>query len=365
MADLRSLLKQAKRDAEEAKTNVDNLGQVRENIKELDRKSLEAINDFVKNYPNSLTSSIEINEGKIEEYASRIQDTSIRLQQKVQSAKGTLAFLTKSKEGGYRDVTSHRMMLDYAAEYKIAYFVVICKIILFFVILTNIFSKRNLFLTIAVTVGVVVIWYSWNFILNFFNSPRIGGDTDKNKKCADGITPANSTGSNCKNTCPGPVDSVFSSYTSCGESPFGCCPDGTPSLDASGNSCAPILACASSQFGCCPDLLSERVDPEGTECDWSSYDDQDKCAETVYGCCPNGNVKLDKEGSNCTIGSRCGSSAFGCCPKGTERSDLAGSNCTAIAVEPSSVASSASSITGGLSSAGSIVSAASGSIGSR
>ena len=215
MADLRSMLEKAKKDAEDAKTNVKNLDKVEQNISDMDKKAVKAITLYVEQYPNTLTNAMDANAKKIDDYTARIQDTSIRLQKQVDNAKSTLALLTGSKDKGYIDITSAKLMLDYAEEYKIAYIVVICKTILFFIILTFIYSRRNLFLTFAVSCSVVILWYSWNFLLNFFRGNNIGGGTEKGKLCADG-TPSDATGSNCEKTCPSSKaeDEAINSYSS-------------------------------------------------------------------------------------------------------------------------------------------------------
>ena len=125
MADLRSMLEKAKKDAEDAKTNVKNLDKVEQNITDMDKKAVKAITLYVEQYPNTLTNAMDANAKKIDDYTARIQDTSIRLQKQVDNAKSTLALLTGSKDKGYIDITSAKLMLDYAEEYKIAYIVVI------------------------------------------------------------------------------------------------------------------------------------------------------------------------------------------------------------------------------------------------
>jgi hypothetical protein len=322
MADLKTLLKNARKDAQEAKTNVDNLNQVETNIEKLDQAGLDAIADFVENYPDGLTRGIDASQANIDRYTSLIQDTSIRLQQKVENAKTTLALMTKSKQGGYDDPTSKRMMLDYADEYKVSYVVVCAKAVIFVATLAVIYTPRNVFLTFATTAVVVLVWYTWAFLIEFFRNLHPKEVKLKDRKCPDG-TPSNATGSNCKDTCP---DTTANTFMSCEQSPFGCCPDGSTSPDAEMKGCPPPLACGSTEFGCCPDRLSERTDAEGSYCDWTYF--RGDCSKTTYGCCPNGSIKEDADGSNCTLTSSCGLTAFGCCPNGDPRDDLAGSNCS-------------------------------------
>jgi hypothetical protein len=323
MADLKTLLKNAKQDAKDAQENVDGLDKVEQNIRTYDQNGKTAIANYIDQYPNAITSAMDENAIKLDQYTASIQDTSIRLQQKVEHAKSTLALLTKSADSGYMDVTSKRMMLDYAEEYKIAFLIICAKAVIVCVTMAFIYSRKNLFLTVATFVAVVVVWYSWNFILYFFQSNG-GTYTEAEKLCADG-TPANSTGSNCAEACTKSDDGP-EEYTSCSENPFGCCIDGASRIDASGSACSVPLACMSTLYGCCPDGLMARTDASGSQCDWTAL--RGDCAMSKYGCCPNGITKVDERGSNCKPVSLCGITAFGCCPNGDDREDLAGSNCT-------------------------------------
>ena len=323
MADLKALLKNAQKDADDAKRNVENLGKVRSKIDTFDQNGTKAIELYAAGYPDSLPIMIEENAAKLETYTAAIQDTSISLQRKVEKAKNTLALLTKSADNGYMDATSRRMMLDYADMYKVTYLVVCAKVVLFVVVMCIIYSRRNLVLTIAATVLVVVVWYSWKFTLYFFNNLK-SRESQEGKLCSDG-TPSNATGSNCKDSCATKGEKT-PIYRSCEQSPFGCCNDGSPSIDVNGTTCNGPLACATSRFGCCPDGLSERTDISGSKCDWTYFSGD--CSSSMFGCCPNGSIKQDEDGSNCTMNSACGMSAFGCCPDGQEQVDLAGSNCT-------------------------------------
>lgn len=323
MADLQTFLKNAERDAKEAQRNVDTLHVVDEKIASYDDRVKRAIVNFVEKYPDSTTKGIENIASELEDYTSQIADTTLRLQQKVEHAKSTLALFDKSAKSGYNDLTSKRLLLDYAEQYKQAYIVVCAKAALFVVVLSFIFTWRNVFLTAATSAAVVIVWYTWHFVLSFFTGRRPrGGDTTKGKLCPDG-TASDATGSNCS-TCPEKA-AVAVGYTSCAKTPFGCCPNGRPSNDADGSGCGPPLACASTQYGCCPDGISHRTDASGSQCDWTDY--RKSCTNTEFGCCPNGATKIDDEGSNCTNASACGKTAFGCCTDGKPRIDFAGSNC--------------------------------------
>lgn len=324
MADLQTFLKNAERDAKEAQRNVDTLDVVEAKIASFDQRATKAISDFVDNYPDSTTKGIETIESELEDYTAQIEDTTLRLQQKVEHAKSTLAQFDQSAKGGYTDLTSKRLLLDYAEQYKLSYIVICAKAALFVAVLSFIFTWRNAVLTAATSATVVIVWYTWHFVLSFFTGRRpSGGDTTKGKLCPDG-TASNATGSNC-DTCPSTKSVVAVGYTSCSKTPFGCCPNGMPSNDADGSGCGPPLACASTQFGCCPDGLSARTDASGSQCEWTNYGRS--CTNTEFGCCPNGSTKLDDEGSNCTNASACGKTAFGCCTDGKPRLDFLGSNC--------------------------------------
>jgi len=327
MADLRTMLKRAKAYAEEAQTKVSNFAQVQAKINEFDQDGKDAIADYIKKYPKALTTAMEKTAFEFDAFISDMTKTTITVMDNVQKTKTALSYLSSSSGGGYTDPTSKKLMSDYAESYKISFIVMCVKIVLFFLVLAYIFTMRNLILTLAMFAGVVVVWYSWMFVVNFFEGNNTGGgDTNKGKLCADG-TPSDAIGSNCLNVCSTATD-IFSSdtYVSCADSPFKCCPDGTQSPDVGLTGCAPTLAaCATSLYGYCPDLKSERTDPEGSTCNWTNY--KGNCAVTEFGCCPNGTTKLDKLGSNCTLASTCGFSAFGCCMDGTNRDDLAGSNC--------------------------------------
>lgn len=321
MADLKSILKTARQNAADAKTYIANLGQVREKINSFNTDGNAAIDDFIDKYPDALTTAMEDNNTDMNKYTKEIVDTSIRLQKQVESAKSTLALLSGSVDGGFKDLTSQKIMLDFAATYKVLYIVVCCKVVLFFVVMAYIFTARNAFLTFATFVAVVVVFYTWTFIVNFFEGNNTGGGDVSGKLCADG-TESNATGSNCPPKPPAPQEP----YISCDLSPFGCCSDGTPSKTAERKTCAQPLACGSTVYGCCPDGLTDRNDENGTNCEWEYFSTE--CADTQFGCCPNGLTKINAEGSNCTSASVCGISAFGCCPKGELREDVAGSNCS-------------------------------------
>jgi hypothetical protein len=321
MADLKSILKTARQNAADAKMFLANLSQVRDKINDFDTKGKAAIESFIDDYPDALTGAMEDNNTKMTEHTKQIVDYSIGLQRQVESAKSTLALITASADGGYTDPTSQKILLDLSATYKVLYIVVCCKVVIFFVTMAYIFSMRNAFLTFATFVAVVVVYYTWTFIVNFFEGNNTGGgDTNEGKLCSDG-TESNANGSNCPAKPPAPQ----TPYYSCDQSPFGCCVNGLPSKTADRKGCAQPLVCASTLYGCCPDGLTERLDETGTNCDFTYYDSS--CADSQFGCCPNGMVKIDAEGTNCTLASACGVSAFGCCPDGELRTDIAGSDC--------------------------------------
>ena len=324
MADLQTFLKNAERDAKEAQRNVDTLPVVEANIASYDERATQAISDFVTDYPDSTPTGIDTIASELDDYTSLIEDTTLRLQQKVERAKSTLAQFDQSAKAGYNDLTSKRLLLDYADQYKQSYIVICAKAALFVAVMSFIFTWRNAFLTAVTSTAVVIVWYTWHFILSFFTGRKPeGGDTTNGKLCPDG-TASDATGSNC-NTCPSTKAAVPVNYMSCSKTPFGCCPNGMPSNDADGSGCGPPLACASTQFGCCPDGLSARTDASGSQCEWTNYGRS--CTNTEFGCCPNGSTKLDDEGSNCTNASACGKTAFGCCTDGKPRLDFLGSNC--------------------------------------
>lgn len=322
MADLKGLLQRAKSDSEEIDRTVKTIGKTKKAIEKLKKEGYSAIDAYVETFPDMTTSRIDANAKTITKLTTQLGDASLSLQKKVEDSKATLDQLRKSKEGGFSDATSRKMMLDYAEEYKISFLVVWAKVVIVIVATYLMWSTQNMLYTLATMVAVVIVWYTWSFIVHFFTGRNPSGG-DKPRTCADG-TAANATGSNCS-TCP-TVDNVPTNlYMSCEESVNGCCSNGMPNLHDDLEKCPAARACAASKYGCCPDGDTERTDINGNNCDWTYY--EGNCSESKFGCCPNGLLKEDEKGTNCTPANACGFSAFGCCPDGSDRDDLAGSNC--------------------------------------
>jgi hypothetical protein len=322
MADLKALLQRAKSDSEEIDRTVKTIGKTKSAIEKLKKEGFAAIDAYVETFPDMTTSRIDANAKTITKLTGQLGDASLSLQKKVEDSKATLDQLRKAKEGGFSDATSRKMMLDYAEEYKISFLVVWAKVVVVIVATYLMWSTQNILYTLATMVAVVIVWYTWSFIVHFFTGRNPSGG-DKPRKCPDG-TEANATGSNC-NTCP-TVDNVpINLYMSCEESVNGCCSNGMPSMHEDLKKCPVARSCAASEFGCCPDGDTERTDRNGNNCDWTYYEGD--CSESKFGCCANGLLKEDEKGTNCTPANACGFSAFGCCPDGSDRDDLAGSNC--------------------------------------
>ena len=206
------------------------------------------------------------------------------------------------------DATSRRLLMDFNENHKQASLVRWIKLILAAGILFYLREKWKLIL--AIYVGLYVAWYVYKGIRGFVNVMR----AKKNAKplgpllCSDGITPANNDSSNCP--------AFKAVYSPCNTSTFGCMQDGyaAPSVEAKGET----LACWASPLGCCA-----NGSVNNNNCDVYS---QTPCGSTKFGCCENQDIKVDAEGSNCTMQTACGRSAFGCCPNGRFR-NAKGTNC--------------------------------------
>ena len=323
MADLKGLLQRAKSDSDEIDRTAKTIGKTRAAIDKLKKEGFAAIDSYFEAFPDMTTTNIDANAKTVTKLTEQLGNASISLQKKVEDTRATLDQLRKSKGTGFSDATSRKMMLDYAEEYKISFLVVWAKVVIVIVATYLMWSTQNMFYTLATMVAVVIVWYTWSFIVHFFTGRNPSGG-DKPRTCADG-TAANATGSNCSSTCPTVENVPINLYMSCEESVNGCCSDGMPSMHEDLTKCPAARTCAATEFGCCPDGETDRVDIHGTNCDWT-YVEGD-CSESKFGCCANGMLKADEKGTNCTPANACGFTAFGCCPDGSFRDDLAGSNC--------------------------------------
>jgi len=324
MADLNNMLKRAQADSIDIRQKVKNIPMMENSISSLTKDTEISIQKFVDNYPNSMTTGVEVLLNRFSQWTEILHGETVRLQARLEESKATIARLTKAASVDYSDATSRKMMQDYGNQYQVSYVTIWAKVALVVVGFVLLRKPFNIAIVLLVALVMVVVMFLWRFVMEFFSrkNPR-GGSTDKGKTCADG-SPSNATGSNCS-TCNS--DKIASDvYLACEDTNFGCCSDGLPSLDAEMKSCVAPPTCMSSTFGCCPDGLSERTDASGSHCDWTYY--EGNCADTKFGCCPNGAIKQDELGSNCTPANLCGMSAFGCCSDGALRIDASGSNCS-------------------------------------
>lgn len=214
------------------------------------------------------------------------------------------------------DPTSRRTMLDFADQYKLARYVVWAKVLLAAGLLYLVYSPMNVLLSLAIAVGIAVVWYVVTLLIALYRGRNPGGGgTDKGKLCSDGVTPAEENGENC------PVVSSQETYVACNKGSFGmCCWDGTP---YNGEKCPDYPgeeSCFNSPYGCCADGKTARTETGGCPA-------VVECESSEFGCCPNGQPRTDASDASCTFQSPCGFSAFGCCEDATEKTDPAGSNC--------------------------------------
>jgi hypothetical protein len=323
MANLKGLLDRVKDDKKNAELALGSVAKLETDISALETKGKDAIKFYSEKYPDASTATIDDVNKKLKDIADSLETTSFTLQQKIDQYETTLSGLESSAESGYSDVTSKKLLSDYSDEYRVAYVVVWFKVIAVVFIVYQMYSRKNLLFVAATAVAVVIVWYTWTFVQNFFTGLNpSGGNTEKGRLCADGVTEADATGSNCS-TCP--TKGTPAPYKACKETPFGCCADGLPSTTSDMMSCAPSMACRSSLYGCCPDQTTAKIDVQGSNCDYKMF--SSSCMTTTYGCCPNGMVKEDADGSNCSLVNFCGFGSFGCCPDGSFKSNAAGSNC--------------------------------------
>lgn len=223
------------------------------------------------------------------------------------------------------DSTSRRTMLDFADLYKLNYYVVWMKVILIVALLYFLFSLKNVLLSVGIGLGIAILWYVYTLLMSLFTgrNPR-GGDTDKIKMCADGVTESDATGSNCPAVCNADT------YVACNKGASQkCCWDGY----ADNGSCNPLpvaSSCFNSTYGCCPDGTTSRTATGGCETEVL-------CASSEFGCCPNGQSRT-KDGV-CSFQSPCAFSAFGCCADGKNKVDALGSNCSTTALTTSDLRS--------------------------
>ena len=318
------MLKRANADSEELHTLVQSVPNLERKVERLKERGEAGIRSLVTDYPNGSNADVEKTLDHFSKLDDFIEKETIRLQTKVEQSKATMKRLTESADADFSDATSYKMMLDYGENYRISYITLWVKAAVALAGLVVLRTPVNILLTFATALVVMLIMFTWSFIQNFFTQQNpSGGGTDSGKTCADG-TPSDATGSNCS-TCPTNNNVPTNLYKACDDTPFGCCSDGLPGLDAELESCAMMAVCNSSDFGCCPDGVTERTDASGSTCDWTYY--KGDCSSTQFGCCPNGVIKQDELGSNCTPANMCGMSAFGCCPDGTNKVDASGSNC--------------------------------------
>jgi hypothetical protein len=214
------------------------------------------------------------------------------------------------------DPTSRRTMLDFADQYKLAYYVLWAKVFLAAGVLYMVFSLENVVLSLAITAAIAIVWYIINLLIALYRgrNPK-GGSTEEGKMCGDGVTPMVGDGENCPDIC------TKDTYVACNQGSFAkCCWDGTP---FDGESCptVPEGSCYESQYGCCPDGKTARTATGGCP-------EVVACASSQFGCCPNGQPRTDATDESCTFQSPCGFTAFGCCENSTPKTDAAGSNCT-------------------------------------
>ena len=232
------------------------------------------------------------------------------------------------------DSTSRRTMLDFADQYRLAYYVVWVKVVLIGVIVYFLYSQQNLLLSAAVFVAITLVWYVWVYLLAMYRgrNPR-AGDTDTGKLCGDGVTLSDETGSNCPAVC------TAETYVACNKSVYGkCCWNGNPFTDATGSACAPQPSdpesCFNSAYGCCPDGLTNRKDPTARVHLDKSLDTYGcalvpDCKTSEFGCCPNGTARTSIN-DDCTFQSPCAFSAFGCCADGSNKTNAEGSACPTV-----------------------------------
>ena len=66
------------------------------------------------------------------------------------------------------DSTSRRTRLDFADQYRLAYYVVWVKVVLIGVIVYFLYSQQNLLLSAAVFVAITLVWYVWVSLLAMY-----------------------------------------------------------------------------------------------------------------------------------------------------------------------------------------------------
>jgi hypothetical protein len=253
----------------------------------------------------ALIQSINVNNANV----AQVADRTAEMMDNVKSSHSTL----NPQDPDLMDATSRRTMLDFADMYKLNYYVVWLKVILIAAILYFLFSIKNFLLSISIGLAIAIVWYFYTFVMSMITgrNPR-GGNTDKGKMCADGVTASDETGSNCPAVCNAET------YVACNKGASQkCCWDGY----ADNGSCNPLPAassCFNSPFGCCADGETPRTAAGGCETETD-------CTLSEFGCCPNGQSRT-KDG-DCSFQSPCAFSAFGCCPNGKNKSDALGSNC--------------------------------------
>jgi hypothetical protein len=243
----------------------------------------------------------------------------------VTAAQGNLALGDPDK----LDSTSRRTMLDFADQYRLAYYVVWVKVVLIVGVVYFLYSQENLLLSGLIFVAITLLWYVGTFLLAMYRGRNPGGgDTDAGKMCGDGVTLSDETGSNCPAVC------TAETYVACNKGVYGkCCWNGTPFTDATGSAC-PLApsdpeSCFNSAYGCCSDGKTKRQDPTGTylgNVDKYGCAVVADCKTSEFGCCPNGTARTSNE-DDCTFQSPCAFSAFGCCEDGSSKSNAAGSAC--------------------------------------
>ena len=129
--------------------------------------------------------------------------------------------------------------------------------------------------------------------------------------------------------CQPPV--IFDQVTRCHYTQYGCCPDGvTNKWDPEGSNCPDIGGCDGTEFGCCPDGVTPKANASGTNCAGGGGI-IGGCAGTEFGCCADGvTPKANMAGTNCagSIIGGCAGTEFGCCADGvTPKANMAGTNC--------------------------------------
>jgi hypothetical protein len=324
MADLNAMLKRANADSQELAEMVQSVPIMERRASGLNKRGEDGIKRLVSDYPNGSVADVEKTLDQLSKLDEFVEKETIRLQTRVEQSKATMKRLTDAADADFVDATSYKMMLDYGEQYRISYVTLWVKAAVALAGLAVLRNPLHIGFAFATALVVMVLMFTWSFLQNMFTRQNpSGGGTEKGKTCADG-TPSDATGSNCS-TCPTNNNVPTNLYKACDDTPFGCCSDGLPGLDAELQSCATMPVCHSSPFGCCPDGVTERTDASGSTCDWTYY--KGDCASTQFGCCPNGVIKQDELGSNCTPANMCGMSAFGCCPNGTNKVDASGSNC--------------------------------------